>query len=420
MDLDSLSSRARRLLWNDSERRPRAAVRFVVAVLLVFVFLGVAAVVLPGVLTPNVSTFVRVALALLFTALPAAAALVAGYLVDRRVVADLGFGFDRDWWTDFGFGLALGAGLMTGIFVVSVVAGWFRVVGAFAGGSPVGGFVVGFALLTLQFLVVGFAEELVARGYVLTNAAEGLTGYVSEQTAVGIAVVLSSLLFGVAHLQNPNATVVSSLGITLAGVFLATGYVLTDELAIPAGVHVTWNLFQGGVYGFSVSGIGVGTTVIATAETGPDVVTGGAFGPEAGLLGVGGVVVGTALTVWYVRFRYGEVRVHPGLTVPTLRWRRGGDEEGAGEAESTADDGDPPDGDGPTDGIEATADAERRDGTESVDGNGLMDDAARRNGTDSTGEGVPAYGTTDGRTTVGEWGTAKEPTAGEVARDDDR
>jgi hypothetical protein len=148
-----------------------------------------------------------------------------------------------------------------------------------------------------------------------------LVGYTSRAVAAGVAVLLSSVVFGAAHLLNPNATLVSTAGISLAGIFLAVGYVLTDELAIPVGLHVTWNLFQGGVYGFPVSGLGIDANVVDTAETGPDLFTGGAFGPEAGLLGVLGTVLGTVLVVAYVRWRYGEVRLAPGLFEPDLRWR---------------------------------------------------------------------------------------------------
>lgn len=82
---------------------------------------------------------------------------------------------------------------------------------------------------------------------------------------------------------------------------------------------MTWNLFQGGVYGFRVSGLGVGTALVDTVETGPDLFTGGTFGPEAGLLGVAAVLVGLAVTAAYVEWRYGEARLAPGLTRPDLR-----------------------------------------------------------------------------------------------------
>ena len=309
----------RSLVWNAAEGRPRAPVRLLLAaVVLIALFAGWAFVVAPAL--ADVTPFVfRLGLTLVGTAIPGVAVVVAALAVDRRTLADLGLGVDADWLLDFGFGLFLGAALMTGVFLVALAAGWIRVAGLFAAGSAPGGFAGGFLTLVVLFLVVGLSEEIVARGYVLTNVAEGLAGYLGREGALGVAVVASSLLFGLAHLRNPNATVVSTLGITLAGVFLAAGYVLTGDLAIPVGVHVTWNLFQGGVYGFAVSGLGVGTAIVDTVETGPDLATGGAFGPEAGLLGVVAVLVGLLATTAYVRWRYGGASVAPGLTRPDLR-----------------------------------------------------------------------------------------------------
>lgn len=333
--------RIRSAVWNARERRLRAPIRLLLAAVLVLAFLVVFSIVFNSFAPVNPSLPVLVLLAAGGSAVPGLAVLAAARLLDRRTVADLGLGFDGDWWIDLAFGLLLGAGLMTAIFLVALLAGWVRVDGTFATGPTVGSFAVGMAVVTLQFVVVGFAEELVARGYLLTNVAEGLEAYLSDRVAVAVAVVVSSLVFGVAHLSNPNATLLSTLGISLAGVFLASGYVLTGELAIPIGLHITWNLFQGGVYGFSVSGLGIDTSVVATTETGPDAITGGAFGPEAGALGVGAVLLGTALVVSYVRVRYGSAGVSSALLRPDLRWREEDESaetaEGAEQNESAED-----------------------------------------------------------------------------------
>jgi membrane protease YdiL (CAAX protease family) len=276
---------------------------------------------------------------LLNTTVSAAATLVAvgvaALLFDRRRVADFGLGIDRDWWVDLGFGLSLGAGLMALVFLLELALGWVRVTGTFDGGAT--GFVVGFVGILIVYLFVGFYEELVARGYLLTNVAEGLAGYVGVRGATAVAVLVSSGLFGLAHFGNPNATALSTFNVALAGVMLALGYVLTDELAIPIGLHITWNFFQGAVFGFPVSGTGGFPRVLVIEQRGPDLVTGGSFGPEAGLLGVGAMALGSAAIVWWSGRKYGRRAIHPGLTTPDLRWRGRGGETGTVEREETAD-----------------------------------------------------------------------------------
>jgi uncharacterized protein len=123
--------------------------------------------------------------------------------------------------------------------------------------------------------------------------------------------VLSSAFFGYLHAANPNATLLSTFNVALAGLMLGFGYVLTGELAIPIGLHVTWNLFQGAVFGFPVSGLRVGgATFLSIDQGGPALWTGGSFGPEGGLLGPAAMVAGVLLTALWVRLRRGRVAIH--------------------------------------------------------------------------------------------------------------
>ena len=54
---------------------------------------------------------------------------LAGRFVDRRRFADFGFRLGRSWWFDLAFGIALGALLQTGIFLVEVASGWVTATG---------------------------------------------------------------------------------------------------------------------------------------------------------------------------------------------------------------------------------------------------------------------------------------------------
>jgi membrane protease YdiL (CAAX protease family) len=246
---------------------------------------------------------------------------LAGRFLDRRPFADLGFHFGRDWWIDFGFGLTLGAILMLIIFLIELAAGWVTVTGTFATNRPDASFLGAILVPLVSFLAVGFYEELFSRGYHLQNLAEGLKWRaIGPRAAILVATLLSSAVFGALHAGNPNAGTFSTVSIAFAGVLLAMGYLLTGELAIPIALHITWNFFQGNVFGFPVSGTAVrAATFISIEQGGPDLWTGGAFGPEAGLLGLGAMIVGIFVIILWVRWRYGQVSLDLSLAQAPVR-----------------------------------------------------------------------------------------------------
>jgi hypothetical protein len=246
---------------------------------------------------------------------------VAGRYLDRRSFRDFGFRLDREWWLNLGFGLALGAALMTGVFLFELLVGWVTVRDLFFVARAESPFWPWFLWGLVSFVAVGIYEELLFRGYLITNLADGLTWFeqIGRATAVTLAVLVTSLFFGVAHAGNPNATLASTAGIVVAALVLAGGYVLTGELAVPIGIHITWNFFQGPVYGFPVSGTNGGVALVAIEQSGPTVLTGGNFGPEAGVIGLLAAGIGLVLVALWVQWRDGRLRFPPELTTPERR-----------------------------------------------------------------------------------------------------
>ncbi len=240
---------------------------------------------------------------------------LAGRFLDRRPFADFGFRFGKDWWLDFGFGLFQGAFLMLLVFLAELALGWVSVEGFFVTRDHSASFLVALIPPLLIFLAVGFYEELFSRGYQLQNIAEGLNwDTIGPRGSIVIALLLSSVVFGLMHAGNPNASAISTVNLVIAGFQLALGYLLTGELAIPIGLHITWNFFQGNVFGFPVSGTDFrSATFISVRQGGPDLWTGGAFGPEAGIIGLIAMGLGILMTVAWVRWRYGQVELHTPL-----------------------------------------------------------------------------------------------------------
>ena len=282
------------IFWNAAQNRLRAGWRLLIQLSLFFAI-----------------TIGRDALANLFHTAPLLVSityliyLVAGLglvwltarFIDRRSFADFGFHWDYKWWLDLAFGLALGAFLMTGIFLSMRAVGWVTIMGAATtdSGLPFG---LAFLLRVIFFAVVAVNEELAFRSYELKNLSEGFASSgIGSRGAILLAFLFSSAFFGIVHLANENSTAFSALTIFFGGLLLALPYLLSGELGISIGLHMTWNIFKGPLYGFAVSGSSPNTHLFSNQQTGPTLWTGGSFGPEVGLVGLVWALIGCGLTI---------------------------------------------------------------------------------------------------------------------------
>jgi membrane protease YdiL (CAAX protease family) len=199
--------------------------------------------------------------------------LLARRWLDKRSFRSLGISLDDAATRDLLFGIFMPALLMALVLLVQWALGWLNFEG-FAWNFPdFDPMLIGY--WGFGFILVGWYEELLSRGYWMQNLAEGL--------GMPLAVFISSAIFSLMHLANPSASIASVLGILAAGYFLAYPYLRTGSLWLSIGLHIGWNFFQGPIFGFPVSGL-ESTGLLIHSESGPDLLTGGPFGPEAGLI----------------------------------------------------------------------------------------------------------------------------------------
>jgi membrane protease YdiL (CAAX protease family) len=242
--------------------------------------------------------------------------------LDHRAFDGFGLHLSPRWWADFGVGLAIGVVLMTGIFLFELEAGWLTIIDRNVG-PPGRSFWLMLCEPLAAFVAVGFYEELLSRGYHLRNLAEGLCSErVSPRVALLLATLCSAGVFGLMHAGNANATVISSVNVSLAGCMLALGLLWTGELALPIGLHISWNFCQGNVFGFPVSGNPMPTRVFSIEQGGDPVLTGGAFGPEAGVIGLVAMLIGAGLIAVWVRLSRGHLRLQLLLASPPQGFER--------------------------------------------------------------------------------------------------
>ncbi|GAA0329401.1 type II CAAX endopeptidase family protein [Sphingomonas oligophenolica] len=237
------------------------------------IIIGMVMVIGPEIIVSMIAHFVVHAqgpLGTLATALCETLAAVAGYVLFVRFVER------RPAVSEFaapGWSKELGAGLLTGLLLFSLVVAVIALFGGYhvIGEHPVTAL---FPVLALS-LVSGVGEEIVVRGIIFRLVESSLGSW--------IALIFSAALFGAGHLGNAHAGLLPAVAIALeAGIMLAALYMLTRRLWAAIGVHAAWNFTQGGIYGIAVSGNAVDGALIPRIS-GPDLLTGGAFGAEASL-----------------------------------------------------------------------------------------------------------------------------------------
>jgi membrane protease YdiL (CAAX protease family) len=286
------------IFLSPNERRLRAGWRLTIQTFMMIVLLFVPGI-LVGVLaqlTGMNEKFMMLASEGLFLFSVTASVFLCRWWFDRRPISSLGLKFDIWTLSDLLIGIAIPFAMMGFIFMMMTQAGWLEFHGFAWETAPVKEILLSTGYFFVFYILVGWTEELLSRGYHLQTLASG--------TNLFWGVLISSSVFGVMHLGNPNSESkwMVSLGILLAGVFLAFGFLRTKQLWLPIGLHIGWNFFEGPVFGFPVSGMG-GGGLLKIAVTGPDLFTGGKFGPESGLVIVPALLLGAILIYIYTIHR---------------------------------------------------------------------------------------------------------------------
>jgi uncharacterized protein len=219
---------------------------------------------------------------------------LARRFLDKRSIESLGLKLGFQSLLDVFVGIGITLLQMGLIYLLMSQLGWLTFEGFAWQVDPMGLVITNTLLFAGVFILVGWTEELLSRGYLLQNIADG--------TTLMWGIILSSVVFSLLHIFNAGANWGSIFGIFLAGLFFAYAYVRTKQLWLPIGLHIGWNFFEGVGFGFPVSGLDVYALTRITVH-GPEIWTGGVFGPEAGLIVLPALLVGGLLIYLYTAKR---------------------------------------------------------------------------------------------------------------------
>lgn len=141
------------------------------------------------------------------------------------------------------------------------------------------------------YTIVGFSEEIMGRGFIMAT--------LRQSRNLPLVLIVSSIIFALLHSINPDFGILPLINIALVGLLFAYMFIKSGNIWMPIGYHITWNYFQGNIFGFNVSGLD--QNGLLTTELGSNkFISGGDFGPEGGII----VTIVVILSFTFVHFYY--------------------------------------------------------------------------------------------------------------------
>ncbi len=296
------------IFYNSAEARLRAGWRIIIFIIIFWLFSALIFVIKPlfGEITKRefLENYAIIIIAILALGATITVPFARKFL-DKKSFKSLGLTVTKNSIKDLLFGFFLSGLMAASVFFIMLFFGLieFNAINFGSNADPqnqVIDFVTfmstitfgSLAILLLETILVGWWEELVFRGYLLQNMIDGM--------GLNTAVIISCLIYGLIHITNPNAGLLSSSIIVLFGFLRIYGYLVTKMLWLSIGMHIGWNFFQGPVFGFAASGH-KRATIIEQNPLGPDWLSGGEFGPEGSVTIIPIIFLALLIMHWWGR-----------------------------------------------------------------------------------------------------------------------
>lgn len=192
-------------------------------------------------------------------------------IYERGQLSALGLHWGDTSLREFLLGMGSGAGAACAVLLLPVVAG-----AASFQKVPASEHIFASLIFVSVVLLFGaFGEEMLFHGYAFQLLIRRVGAFAT--------ILPAAVIFGLAHMGNPHASLAGIGNTMLWGVLFGYAYLRTSALWLPIGLHFGWN-FALPLFGANLSGITMGVTGYAVHWAAGDLWSGGAYGPEGSVL----------------------------------------------------------------------------------------------------------------------------------------
>jgi len=210
--------------------------------------------------------------------------------IEKRRLGDYGLALRRGGGKHFLWGLLWGLCVFSAVMLLIAAFHGF----SFGGLALDGGAVLQYASLwAIGFLLVGFVEEFLYRGYVQFTLSQ----------AIGFwpAAVIWSAAFGAMHLFNSDENRIGAFEVFLFAMFACLTLRRTGTLWFAIGFHAAGDYAETFLFSVPDSGFRASGTLLNSSLQGPAWLTGGKVGPEASVFSM--LLLCVAMLCFHILYR---------------------------------------------------------------------------------------------------------------------
>jgi uncharacterized protein len=193
--------------------------------------------------------------------------------LERRPLSDYGLPLRRASVAESWLGSLWGFFALTGLLTTIWLGHGFSFGGVALSGADLVYFAIAWAV---AYVLVGFFEEFLFRGYALYTLATGIGFWP--------AAILLSTAFGAVHIHNPGEDWVGALSAFSIGLFWCFTVRRTGSLWFAIGLHASWDYSESFIYSVPDSGLTATGHLLNSSLHGPRWLAGGSVGPEGSVL----------------------------------------------------------------------------------------------------------------------------------------
>jgi len=235
--------------------------------------------------------------------------------LDKSSFKKYGLKINKIWIQEFFMGTVISLAQLSIFFLIMYSTGNLKIVEFFTTNSSDYSFDYSFweGFFSEMFgLIIGSSvEEIFFRAFLFYIVYEALRT-IKKDAAKRAFIILIAIapLFGIAHIGNEGATTISTINLGLDAIMMCLPFLITGRLGMSIGMHFSWNLFQGAIFGFAISG-NIAKASIISVNMPNNLLTGGVFGPEGSIIFILLDIVALMLILYWKKLKNYSSFVNP-------------------------------------------------------------------------------------------------------------